>query len=959
MKRFLFISLLLNALINTDLFSQTLTISKEDFYYAESRLLFEDYKEALPPYQRLLKTYPDNSNFKYRIGQCYINTPGEKEKAISYLEEAVKNINPKYKEGKFKETGAPYDAYYYLANAYRINNQLNKAIETYKLFKQNLDSEVYDSNIVNLQIQSCLNAQELMSMPLFIKKSNLGDMINESRSEFNPVVSGNEDLIVFSRSEAFFDAIYYSTKVNGQWTGPVNMNEILRVDRDMFPTSISSDGKTLYLYSSADYDGIIYTSSIANGTWTPIVKLNENINTKYWESHATVSHDNKKLYFTSNRKGGFGGLDIYVSERDSAGGWGAAKNLGAVINTPFNEETPFLSKDDKTLFFSSRGHFNMGGYDIFYSTLLTSGEWSVPLNVGFPLNSTDDDVFFKPLNEGYEGYFAKEQAGGFGEQDIYRIEIFSDNHPRKFFVRGMVKVADLISNIYDSVKISALNIKNPNQTLIVYSNPKTGEYEFELPQGNYQITYEGDGGEKVVRNLDLPLNNPTDSFVLPGTILPKTDFTADMIVESNKTISVSKGDSILFPLKVEPNSMLTIEHWIGDSLVSTEHYLVTDTIFNYKMVPGSGDNRVVFKLTDRFNNTTTTDVFITREKDIIQQPLIRPEYSRVIAKKQVSALASMLNSRSDRKLKDIIKDADLEDHQFGKVDDLFSYLKEEAARKSISPEEIDKLALRVAVMDNILTQAAVDLMAKHTTGNLKKILSDLDIEKAKLKTWTDLQEYIQMKTGGEITPEELNKIAADILANVDPAISLINSKIQAYSETSAQGSIIRQSIATVDVSNIKIKEKWLMAFYKESIKQGLTHSQMSDIMAAISSMPGTKADQFLLDLIEQAEEPLLSALKALDLKKERIKTPAELLLFLLNNSDKVKYPEDLIYKALTNIIADRNIPAETIKSQIKPESKHNLWLLWVLIGSGLGFLFFIIWRRRRKEKKINLIKPFL
>jgi len=122
----------------------------------------------------------------------------------------------------------------------------------------------------------------------------------------------------------------------------------------------------------------------------------------------------------------------------------------------------------------------------------------------------------------------------------------------------MVKVAELISNSSDSVKISAMNIKNPNQTIIVYSNPITGEYEFQLPQGDYQITYEGEGGEKIVKNLDLPLLNPSDSFVLPWTILPKTDFVADLNVESNKTISVEKGDSILFPLKVEPKSILTI-----------------------------------------------------------------------------------------------------------------------------------------------------------------------------------------------------------------------------------------------------------------------------------------------------------------------------------------------------------------------------------------------------------------
>ncbi|TAL60450.1 MAG: tetratricopeptide repeat protein, partial [Bacteroidetes bacterium] len=842
MKRFFLISWLLATLINPDLISQfsqssqSRTESKSNFYYAEMSILFEDYKEALPQYLKLLKIYPNNSNFKYRIGQCYTNTPGEKEKAISYLEDAVKNINPKYKEGKFKETGAPYDALYYLANAYRINNQLDKALETYELFGKNLNPLVYDTTIVNLQIQSCLNARELMSMPLYLKEKNLGNMINEANSEFNPVISDDENMLVFSRSQAFYDAILYSTKVNGQWQGPLNMNELLRIDRDLFPTSISKDGKDLYLYSSADYDGIIYTSRFENGAWSPLVKLNENINTKYWESHATISHDNKKLYFTSNRKGGLGGLDIYVSERDSTGDWGPAANLGPVINSPYNEESPFLSDDDKTLFFSSRGHFNMGGYDIFYSTLLENGQWSVPLNVGYPLNTTDDDVFFKPLKEGYEGYIAKEITGGFGKQDIYRVEIFSNDHPRKFFVRGMVKVADLISNMNDSVKISAMNIKNPNQTIIVYSNPKTGEYEFQLPQGNYQISYEGDGGEKIVRNLDLPLDTPADSFVLPGTILPKTDFVADLVVESNKTISVAKGDTILFPMKVEPRSFLTVEHWIGDSLMSVEQFIMSDSVFNYKMVPSTGDNKLVFKLTDRFNNSTTTDVFITREKDINKQPLIRPEYSRIIAKKQVAALTAMLKSRSNSKILGIVTGAYIEKQQFGKIDDVISFLKEEAAKKSISPEELDKLALRVAVMDNILTQAAVDLMAKYTEGDLKTILTNLNIYQANLKTWTDLQLYISKMTGGKITPEELNKIAAAVLTDVDPSIGVLREKILAYSEISDAGIIIRQSVATVDLSNIKIKERWMQAFYNESIKKGLTRNQMSELFVMIGSL---------------------------------------------------------------------------------------------------------------------------
>ena len=790
MKRLVLLSWLLATLINSDLISQSKAANKNNFFDAESWILFEDYKEALPLYQQLLKIYPDNSNYKYRIGQCYINTPGEKEKAINYLEDAVRKINPGYREGKFRETGAPYDALYYLANAYRINNQLDKALETYELFRKNLNPDIYDTTIVRLQIQSCLNARELMGMPLYVKEKNLGKNINDGNSEFNPVVSDNEDVLVFSRSEAFYDAILYSTRTDGQWSAPVNLNELLKVDKDLSPTSISNDGKDLYLYSSADYDGIIYTSHFENGNWSPIARLNDNINTKYWESHATISHDNKKIYFTSNRKGTFGGLDIYVSKRDSTGDWGQAENLGPVINTLYNEETPFLSQDDRTLFFSSRGHFNMGGYDIFYSTLLPNGEWSVPLNVGYPINSTDDDVFFNPLNAGYEGYFAKDSRAGFGKQDIYRIEIFTNDHPRKFFVRGMVKVADLLSSINDSVKISAMNIKDPNQTVIVYSNPETGEYEFHLPQGNYQITYEGYGGKKIVKNLDLPLTNPSDSFVLPGTLLPRIDFVADLYVESNKTISVVKGDSILFPLKVEPKSNLTVEHWVGDSLVSTEQHLISDSVFNYKMAPRRGNNKVIFKITDRFNNTSTTDVFITREKTITKQLLIRPEYSRVIANKQIAALIAMLKSRANDRLLKVITGADLEKQQFGKVDDLISFLKGEAARKSINPEELDKLALKVAAMDNLLTQAAVDVMAKYAEGDLKRILTDLDIYRSNLKTWTDLQEYVSDKTGGKLSPEELNKIAAAILTEIDPSISILRNKILAYSENVETGNII-------------------------------------------------------------------------------------------------------------------------------------------------------------------------
>lgn len=651
-KRFTPLIFLLFFFINADLYSQTKAENKMNFHDAESWILFEDFREALPIYQELIKYYPDNSNFKYRIGQCYINMPGEKEKAITYLEQAVKNINPGYREGRFSETGAPYDALYYLANAYRINNQLDKALETYKRFKQNLDTRVYDTTIVDLQIQSCHNAKMLMESSVYIIESNLGNSINESTSEFNPVISDDENMMVFSKSLPFYDAILYSTKANGTWTEPRNMNELLKVDRDIYPASLSKDGQVLYLYNSINYDGDIFSTTFENGYWSPIVKLNDNINTKYWESHAAISHDNKKLYFTSNRKNSIGGLDIYVSKRDITGDWGPPLNLGPVINTPYNEETPFLSEDDRTLFFSSRGHFNMGGHDIFYSTLLENGEWSLPLNAGYPLNSTDDDIFFKPVNKGYEGYFAKFGPDGFGRQDIYRLEIFSDNHPRKFLVNGVAKIGDLALKTADSIRVSTVNIKHPDQTSEDYTDPETGEYELLVTHGDHKVTYEAEGSEMFKRDIHLPLQSKSDNFIIPPTILAKTDFVARLSVEVAREISTSGGDSLMIPLKVEPNSVLTVEHRVGDSLLFTEQFTLADSVFNYKMLPLQGESRVTFRMMDKYGNTASEDIFIARKQSIDRQRVVRPEYPEYIAEKKTAALSEMKKPLADEKVKD-------------------------------------------------------------------------------------------------------------------------------------------------------------------------------------------------------------------------------------------------------------------------------------------------------------------
>jgi hypothetical protein len=161
------------------------------------------------------------------------------------------------------------------------------------------------------------------------------------------------------------------------------MTPELQSDGDMFISCLSTDGKTLFLSKDDNFNSDLYTSTFDGTRWHPNIRLNKNINTKYWESHGFNSDDGNKLIFASDRPGGYGGLDLYLSVKVN-GDWGPAINLGPEINTPFNEDRPFLVNNGKSLFFSSQGHVNMGGYDLFRSELQQDGRWTQPVNLGFP-----------------------------------------------------------------------------------------------------------------------------------------------------------------------------------------------------------------------------------------------------------------------------------------------------------------------------------------------------------------------------------------------------------------------------------------------------------------------------------------------------------------------------------------------------------------------------------------------
>ena len=425
--RYLLLTITIIFILLNNLYSQI----EEDLEecYKEGEYFFNrgDYEEAIYYYLILVKNYPDNSNFNFKTGECYLQIPGKEENSIPFLEKAIINITEKnkYKRKSFEESRAPLHAYFYLGNAYRINNQLDKALEAYNTF---INSPYFYNNynqvIVENEIKSCERAKIIQDSPTLYNKIPLNKHINTSATEINPVVSGDEKSLVFIRKMKFYDAILYSKFDENEWSEPININPQIISDGDFYPVSLSFDGKELYLVRRTSSGKDIYTSRLINGTWSEAEKLSAKINSSSDETHACISEDGKSLYFTSDRRKGTGGLDIYVSEKNKNNQWSKSKNMGKVLNTKFDEDTPFITGNDKRLFFSSKGHYNMGGFDIFYSDK-NARKWSVPVNIGFPINSTGDNLFFVPLKGGSIGYISKYNDEDKENKEIYRFEILS------------------------------------------------------------------------------------------------------------------------------------------------------------------------------------------------------------------------------------------------------------------------------------------------------------------------------------------------------------------------------------------------------------------------------------------------------------------------------------------------------------------------------------------------------
>ncbi len=420
-KRKLPVVVLMLLFLQVILLAQTRQQLKDYFSDAEFFYDDEDYREALYNFLKIHEKDSVNANINYRIGMCYVNIPGEEAKAIPYFEKAAAKISTKYKKSVFEERTAPLFMLFYLGNAYRVDNQLTKALNTYNKFRNHPYFEGhYNEGIVDAEISACERAKLIQDNPVNVVFTHLDSTINNAKSNRCPVVNYKETILIYLSSLKFYNAIFMSVKVNGKWGEPENITAQVGSDGDCEPTCISSNDSDLYLVKKDKKNSDIYVSHWKDGKWSLMMPLNKNINSPHNETHASISPDMKTLYFTSDRRGGYGKLDIYKSELQN-GDWGPAVNLGKNVNTEYDENTPFICEDGKTLYFSSKGLLNMGGYDVFVTHLLANNKWEDPINVGYPINTTGDNLFYYPIKNGEIAYYALIRPDGFGEEDIYRV----------------------------------------------------------------------------------------------------------------------------------------------------------------------------------------------------------------------------------------------------------------------------------------------------------------------------------------------------------------------------------------------------------------------------------------------------------------------------------------------------------------------------------------------------------
>ncbi|MFO0323220.1 MAG: hypothetical protein ACK504_12435 [Bacteroidota bacterium] len=489
-------------------FSQTKIETKQikkSLKEANSFFETDDYLNAIQSYKKVLAIDPNNelANLNSAISRIKLNQPTDS--AYFHL---LKLTSSKLPEAQF-----------YLGKIYHLNNSFDEAIEYYKKYKSIPEKErTISDKDVDYYIVCSKNAKQFMKKPHNSIIKNLGDKINSEFDDYVPIISPDENRLYFTSRRkgstgnlndvygTFYEDVYVSEKTeNDKWGTPQNIGSPINTNTHDACVAISFDGNQMMVYRTSEdlLSGDLYIVNAKPTGWSDPVKLGVEINTPYIETSACFSSDEDIIYFSSNKPGGFGGKDLYRIKKLPNGKWSLPQNLGPTINTERDEDAPYLNSDGITLYFSSKGHNTMGEYDVFKSTLNSETNlFSEPENLGYPVNSVNNDIFFILNYNGTHGYYSSIKDDTFGGNDLYEIDTrFGDNDLK--VKRGFIKVGDK----FKSAKITLVDTETKRVVGIYSASAKTGKFILVMnPLKYYKLIVDEENCQRLILDLE-PIYN--------------------------------------------------------------------------------------------------------------------------------------------------------------------------------------------------------------------------------------------------------------------------------------------------------------------------------------------------------------------------------------------------------------------------------------------------------------------
>ncbi len=434
---------------------------------------------------------------------------------------------------------------------------MEKYDESIEHFEQYLSIESRNKTLIakaKKLLTTCQFSRKSKGSPVPYEPTNLGDEINTTNSEYLPSLTADESLLIYTQRIHGQEDFYISKKVDGKWQKGKPMDDV-NTDYNEGAQNISADGKFLVFTACDRRDGYgtcdLYFTEVSNGKWTKPANMGNRINTRKWESQPSLSADGKALYFSSNREGGFGNNDIYVSYCDEEGNWGEPQNLGDIINTKGHDQSPFIHHDGQTLYFMSDGHPGMGGHDLFYSRKEKDGSWSSPQNLGYPINTEADESTLVISLDGQTAFFAtdRNKAESYTgdpatrkiDMDLYSFHLYPEARPQAVtYVKANVRDANTKKRL-PNAKVEFIDLTT-NKVHAFSKTDRDGEFLVCLPLGkDYALSVTKESYIFHSENFALAENNSRDEpFILKIDLQPIPDIAISEGPSNNSEIVEGK-----------------------------------------------------------------------------------------------------------------------------------------------------------------------------------------------------------------------------------------------------------------------------------------------------------------------------------------------------------------------------------------------------------------------------------